>query len=484
MPFRDREWEDFQRDCAMFPAYTDYIFGPDTRLNVVTELGLHPMIFGHSNPEPIRYTNSRPSCSVSYENILSSARYNSTMPNTPYAGKVAGSAQLHRQGYSGSEAPCGVDSYLTTQGPLFEFVAPQPVYAQDMAQRLKLNASQHRAAVNVLQAPAPVPQPLNFPHEQGQTTCGQDPLAGVASSQATPQLLHSSSATEVDEHASNQYRNNLPSPPESPVPGPTAAPTSIMQTNNLAPILSSENSLSSGAQWQSDGSRTYPPGGIIRPGDLLNNPYYSFVPHSQRSTMNAQIAEYWALASQAPSQHVRESALQQLKGVALLLGERRQKLQRDMMQQAAVSWQAHDQGDEIRIPHTPSPVQFAVLPSQVPASPAQFASRPPPAQRPPYLQAPDPFTGSPYQNPLAQPHRILPDHVRTSINAHLPQVWQFLQQLLGPFRRQGDHYHIQQWLTTFKNSLSIEGKHYMEQMLAKMWHAGSEGRDPLAEIEG
>lgn len=31
MPFRDRAWEDYQRDTTLFPAYTDYIFGTDTR---------------------------------------------------------------------------------------------------------------------------------------------------------------------------------------------------------------------------------------------------------------------------------------------------------------------------------------------------------------------------------------------------------------------------------------------------------------------
>lgn len=45
MPFRDREWEDFQRDCDLFPAYTDYIFGLDTRPEAEDEPGLHPQIF-------------------------------------------------------------------------------------------------------------------------------------------------------------------------------------------------------------------------------------------------------------------------------------------------------------------------------------------------------------------------------------------------------------------------------------------------------
>ncbi|KAG9197839.1 hypothetical protein G6514_000780 [Epicoccum nigrum] len=45
MSFRDREWEDFQRDCDLLPAYTDYIFGVDTRPEAEYEPGLHPQIF-------------------------------------------------------------------------------------------------------------------------------------------------------------------------------------------------------------------------------------------------------------------------------------------------------------------------------------------------------------------------------------------------------------------------------------------------------
>ena len=50
MPIRDREWEDFQRDCDFFPAYTDYIFGVDTRPEVTDEPGLHPQIY---DPPPL-----------------------------------------------------------------------------------------------------------------------------------------------------------------------------------------------------------------------------------------------------------------------------------------------------------------------------------------------------------------------------------------------------------------------------------------------
>lgn len=45
MPFRDREWEDFQRDCDFFPAFSDYIFGVDDSPEVVDEPDWHPQIY-------------------------------------------------------------------------------------------------------------------------------------------------------------------------------------------------------------------------------------------------------------------------------------------------------------------------------------------------------------------------------------------------------------------------------------------------------
>lgn len=52
MPFHDRDWEDFQRDCTTFPAYTDYIFGVDTRPEAAEQLGLHPQIYVAPPPPP------------------------------------------------------------------------------------------------------------------------------------------------------------------------------------------------------------------------------------------------------------------------------------------------------------------------------------------------------------------------------------------------------------------------------------------------
>lgn len=51
MPFREPDWEDFQRDCDFFPAFTDYIYGVDTRPQVADEPGLHPQIYD-SQPQP------------------------------------------------------------------------------------------------------------------------------------------------------------------------------------------------------------------------------------------------------------------------------------------------------------------------------------------------------------------------------------------------------------------------------------------------
>jgi len=67
MPFQDKEWQELQRDCDVFPAYSDYLYGPDERLVVTQEPGLHPQIYPSSTHTPIRYTNSMPSRSWAYK---------------------------------------------------------------------------------------------------------------------------------------------------------------------------------------------------------------------------------------------------------------------------------------------------------------------------------------------------------------------------------------------------------------------------------
>lgn len=75
MPFRDRDWEDFQRDCDFFPAYTDYIFGVDTRPEVADEPGLHPHIYDPL-PLPLQRTHGRPqTCHVAvYDPVRDATR--------------------------------------------------------------------------------------------------------------------------------------------------------------------------------------------------------------------------------------------------------------------------------------------------------------------------------------------------------------------------------------------------------------------------
>jgi hypothetical protein len=68
MPFSDKEWEDSQRDSATFPAYTDYIFGIDTRAQVAQEPGLHPQIYPPSIPDGYAVAAATPP-SAQYHNV-------------------------------------------------------------------------------------------------------------------------------------------------------------------------------------------------------------------------------------------------------------------------------------------------------------------------------------------------------------------------------------------------------------------------------
>ncbi|USP78863.1 hypothetical protein yc1106_06137 [Curvularia clavata] len=60
MPFHDEKWEELQRDCDIFPAYSDYLYGPDRRLVVTQEPGLHPSIYPTPTPQPAQNAYGMP----------------------------------------------------------------------------------------------------------------------------------------------------------------------------------------------------------------------------------------------------------------------------------------------------------------------------------------------------------------------------------------------------------------------------------------
>ena len=123
MPFRDLNWEDFQRDCGFFPAYTDYVFGVDTRPEAADEPGLHPQIYGppplppqrlYGLPPPVQY----PAGYDSVRDATQTRLYTTSIPRP---------ASMLRQESSMESllpTPCPAPRALPTPGPPMALLRP------------------------------------------------------------------------------------------------------------------------------------------------------------------------------------------------------------------------------------------------------------------------------------------------------------------------------------------------------------------------
>ncbi|KAH6870429.1 hypothetical protein BKA58DRAFT_315089 [Alternaria rosae] len=225
MPFHDQDWEDLQRDCDIFPAYTDFIYGPDERLVVTQEPGLHPAIYYMNLPPPVRYTNSMPSRSWSYK---TAERLETLEP--------AAMRELQHENYgfanadvtgtrSGSTTP-GLDVRSQTGSPFYPLLPPQgvrTVHEKEIAQRSMSNASQRRLQPGSTVRFSPSQQqqqPVRLTRQQTQMRNApvyQQPVG----QQQKPSFLRSSSTTDIDENLAqinSRHQPTMLSPFTSPTP--------------------------------------------------------------------------------------------------------------------------------------------------------------------------------------------------------------------------------------------------------------------------
>ncbi|KAH7082807.1 hypothetical protein BKA63DRAFT_549323 [Paraphoma chrysanthemicola] len=317
MPFRDQEWENMQRDCSFFPAYTDYLFGLDVRPQVAEEPGLHPLLY-IPQFEPIRYTNSMPSRSVLYNSA----------PDVPYH-MAANSART-----------TGVDSLITpglNSGQLAvlphstpvvhhisiatspEVVAPVPQNAS-RATPTTLSADQAASSAEVtrrrlLEASQQQRSPATRPH------CLRNGSFAISGSKAThSSLAHSSSLTDVDGEIG-------------------LMPTSIMPISRVPPLEHASQSQQS--QQQHPGRPTNPTPSwqnpfvsssgvnIIRPGDLFADPRYLAAFRENLQNMEATIAQNWGILEHHPDEIARKQALTRLQAASVRVSVLMQKWQLD-----------------------------------------------------------------------------------------------------------------------------------------------------------
>lgn len=62
-----KDWEDLQRDCSLFPAYTDYLYGPETRPEVLERRSLRVWDYAPPYGDTIRRYGRQKQFAVSVE---------------------------------------------------------------------------------------------------------------------------------------------------------------------------------------------------------------------------------------------------------------------------------------------------------------------------------------------------------------------------------------------------------------------------------
>jgi hypothetical protein len=145
MPFRDQEWKELQRDCDIFPAYSDFLYGPDPRIITTQEPGLHPMIYPIDASAPIRYTNSMPSRTWSHKTTEDLEKSKNATAQTLLAGQNEPGSDM--SGANNGRSTHGSYVHSQTGSLLNPLLPPQSVCTiseEDMARRKTLNASQRR----------------------------------------------------------------------------------------------------------------------------------------------------------------------------------------------------------------------------------------------------------------------------------------------------------------------------------------------------
>jgi hypothetical protein len=320
MPFRDPEWEELQRDCDIFPAYTDYLYGPDTRLHVTQEPGLHPQIYPahqwQAYSAPIRYTNSMPSRTWSRQTAHGvEGPTNAAVRCESYGQDLLRAQRLSREGSRRSILSFDVRSQMGSPAP--QLLPPQGVRTvtkDEMARRKILNASQQRPMTST-NSPQ---QPVKMTRQQTQARNAPTPSSIPAAQPWKPPFLRSSSTTDVDEHVARMAspRKNRMLPPPSPR---TAQPAHHPLLNGLILPPNPFQVTIPAAPTSAHTTPQNPPGRIpiLRPSDMLDNPRYSCIEVDKRKHIHRLLLERWNIADKATDHATRAKIIAEIQHISL-----------------------------------------------------------------------------------------------------------------------------------------------------------------------
>ncbi|KAG9185589.1 hypothetical protein G6011_06920 [Alternaria panax] len=539
MPFRDREWEELQRDHDIFPAYSDFIFGPDERLVVTQEPGLHPMIYPTETSAPVRYSNSMPSRSWSFKTAEDLDKSRNAAAQKLLSGPhEPGDSNMSAQ-HSGRTTP-GLDIRSQIGSPLNPLLPPQgirTVSEKGMARRKPSNTSLRRRQLAAAVAFSPYSPPqeqqsASLTGQQTQTRSTPMVQKSIVEPQQ-PSLLRSSSTTDIDENLAHMGFGQMQGSPSPFVSQATTLPPladlpqqqsqsqpqrAAGPSNNLSFVPSPSASSTSG--------KRIPP---LQPNDILHNQLYLFIHPTKRMEVAKVLIDRWnVVRNYAADNTLRAKAMSDIQDITMMINNTVTNRQAVMASQQSSAQPPQieatperEQNEQIqRIQHhqlVPQPAQVYAHPQLQPglSSPHptmsarnQFIQGPysydlgntiPHAsqyyqqyqQHTPQAYQPSHHQGQQQQQPAQQPARSPPlfsspstAQLRTNIDRHFPEFWQFL--LIMRNKAQPPQYrkNAQVWMAQFKNSLPAEGREYLMELLEMAVGELREGRDALGFLKG
>ncbi|KAF7676535.1 hypothetical protein GT037_006040 [Alternaria burnsii] len=526
MPFRDQEWEELQRDCDIFPAYSDYLYGPDPRIITTQEPGLHPMIYPIDASAPIRYTNSMPSRTWSHKTTEDLERLKNATAQTLLAGQNEPGSDMSGAN-NGTSTP---GSYVRPQtGSLLNpLLPPQSVCTiseEEMARRKTLNASRRRRrSQTVVPFSSSQQQPVGMTGHQMHTRNTPVIHSGDVEPQQ-PSFLRSSSTTDIDETLvqmdSRQKSDALSSFASQTTMLPPPANLSQRQplhaiglSNNLPPIPAPNNSPEPSQQTS-----------LLQPNDVLRNSRYDCINPAKRLEIAKVLVDRWVVVrNSAADDALGVKAMSDIRNITRMVNNSVTNMQAAMDLQQQRTQQLHMQAvpkraqtDHIqhiqqRQPTTPTPQEYAqpqpqpgiwsaqltqsspIQPPWQPASQESYCSVPQVSQQMQLPQQSIPQDFQTHQQPqqrnqeqyeqfTSQNINLSPAQLHANTSRHIPEMWRnFLitQNTSLPLQ---DRMNARQWMVNLKNNLPVEAHTYMVQVLQRAMREHSQGRDALAFLK-
>ncbi|RAR13796.1 hypothetical protein DDE83_002833 [Stemphylium lycopersici] len=320
MPFYQKHWEELKRDCDIFPAYSDYLYGPDDRLVVTQEPGLHPLVYPAHPPPPVRYTNSTPSRSWLYK-ATSRRKQSSSAAHTiqppiydcsaggpsPDGGQftTVGSLYAHGPKYSMGDT-------LPTHFPQ----GARAFYEREKASSQSLSHSHEAGYMNsgILQSTPPVSARVT--RQQSQVNNPTKHFTTASRRPPQPSDLRSSSTADIDEkptHPVTFHQPNTSSPSASlsaTYPDSINVPGQHLKDHLARPCGHSPHAYLASHQ-PNPAASPCPAFDIpmLKTDDILGDPRFLLMQPDKLHQLRAYFSEWWNVANNALDQKERARAL-------------------------------------------------------------------------------------------------------------------------------------------------------------------------------